>query len=81
MVFVMFEKEGGGQMLFVGADLKSVLDDTHGGSEFGFSKLTSQTTLTEKEARATGARYLDDGIEGVSASKTASYCADTSLPL
>ena len=79
MIFVLFETSHGGRMLFVGANLQSVLDDTNGGGEFGGTKIISRRTLEVDKAEATGARYLADGIRAVRQHKTASYCADAGL--
>jgi len=65
MVFVKFTKEDGGNYYFVGQSLEAVLDDTHGGKEFGGIKITSYCTVTRAEVEATGASFLEEGIAAV----------------
>ena len=68
MVFVEFTSDYPApdtKHYFVGADLQSVLDDTKGGTEFGFAKFSSHRKVTEEEVRNLGLEYTDKGIQAV----------------
>ena len=67
MVFVEFTKRSGsnGSVYFVGKDIKSVMDDTHGGSEFGRTLFSGFKVISEEEVRLLRLKYFEVGIRAI----------------
>lgn len=67
MVFVEFVSKEyptkGSKHYFVGESLQAVLNDTKGGTEFGFAKFSSHKEISEAEIRTLNVPFLNQGIE------------------
>ena len=73
MVFVEFTTAGGDKVYFVGTSLQAILDDTKGGTEFGFMSLSGRREVTEEDLRKMRFEYRDTGIHAVKEGLAESY--------